>query len=178
MLKNIVKFAHQWGIETCLEFDPRLLVPEQRIREFCFENRCGSYGNNYMCPPHIGSLEEVRARLKKFQRGVLLQFSKPLDAARDREGVTRTKLDFHDKVLRLEESLRNDSVKDWWGMIGGNCALCQVCKAVTGEPCPHPDRARTSLEALAIDVVGLLDRFSLDSKFRPDRITWTGCILF
>lgn len=177
MLKNIVKFARQCGIETCLEFDPRLLVPEQRIRELCFENRCGNYGNNYMCPPHIGSLEEVRARLKKFQRGVLLQFSKPLDVARDREGVKQTKLDFHDKVLRLEESLRNDSVRDVWGMIGGNCALCQVCKAVTGEPCPHPDRARTSLEALGIDVVGLLDRFGLDSKFRPDRITWTGCIL-
>ena len=56
-VKNALKFARQLGIETCLEFNPGLLVPEQRIRALCFEDKCGNYGKNYMCPPHIGSLE-------------------------------------------------------------------------------------------------------------------------
>jgi len=46
------------------------------------------------------------------------------------------------------------------------------------EPCTYPDRARMSLEAIGIDVIKLLDKFGLDSEFHPDRITWTGCILY
>jgi predicted metal-binding protein len=175
---KLSRLAQELGIETCLEFDAGLLAPEQRIRDLCFENRCGNYGNNYMCPPHIGSVEEIKARLKEFRQGVLLQYSKTLDVTGDIKGLRQTKVDFHNKVLRLEECLRSRGLKQVWGMIGGNCALCETCKAETGDPCPHPDKARTSLESLAINVVGLLEKFNLDCNFRRDRITWTGCILF
>ena len=178
LLTKLSKSAHKLGIETCLEFDAGLLVPEQKIRELCFANKCGNYGNNYMCPPHIGSLEEIRGRLKKFQQGVLLQYSKALDVTSDIKGLRQTKVDFHNRVLRLEECLRNKGLRHVWGMIGGNCALCEICKAETGDPCPHPDKARTSLESLAINVMGLLEKFSLNCKFYSDRVTWTGCILF
>ena len=47
-----------------------------------------------------------------------------------------------------------------------------------GEPCPYHDRARTSLEAIAVEAGWLLDKFGLDGGFHKDRITWTGCILF
>lgn len=177
-LMSILESARQLGIETCLEFSPRLLVPEQRIRDLCFENKCGNYRSNYMCPPHVGSLEEIKARLPEFRRGVLLQYSKPLDVRNDDEGVKRTKVEFHHKILRLEESLRNQGIERVWGMIGGSCELCDVCRAKFGEPCPYPDKARMSLESISIDVLTLLDRFGLDNKFHPDRITWTGCILF
>lgn len=65
-----------------------------------------------------------------------------------------------------------------WGLIGGTCSLCDVCKARSNEPCPYPNCARMSLEAIAVDVTSLLDKFGLDNSFRADRITWTGCILY
>ena len=175
---SILEFARQLGIETCVEFGPELLVPEQRIRELCIENKCGNYGNNYMCPPRVGSIGELMAWLTKFHRGVLCQYSKPLDLRNDREGVKRTKIDFHHKILRLEEFLESEGIKPVWGMIGGSCELCEVCRAKFGEPCPYPDKARMSLESIAIDVLSFLDKFGLDNKFHADRITWTGCILF
>jgi predicted metal-binding protein len=175
---TLLKFARQLGIETCLEFDSALLIPEQRIREFCFENKCGNYGNNYMCPPHIGSLFEIQNRLKKFRKGALLQHSSPLDVANDIAGLRQTKLDFHNRILQLESYLMKQGLNDVWGMIGGNCALCEFCKARTAEPCPYPAKARTSLGSIGIDVMRLLNRLGLDNRFRPDRITWTGCILF
>lgn len=46
--------AQRLEFDLCLEFDPALLVPEERIRGYCIENRCGSYDANHMCPPHIG----------------------------------------------------------------------------------------------------------------------------
>ena len=174
---RVEEFARQLGIETCLEFDLDVLVPEERIRAFCLENKCGNYGHNYMCPPYVGSVEEIRIKLKKFKRGVLLQYAKSLDIRGDREGVRQTKVDFHHKILQIEEFLRKEGINQVWGMIGGSCELCDVCKAKIGEPCPYPDKARTSLEAIAIDVLALLDKFGLDSKFHADKITWTGCVL-
>jgi len=34
------------------------------------------------------------------------------------------------------------------------------------------------LEAIAVDVLALLDNFGLDNGFHAGRIAWTGCILF
>jgi predicted metal-binding protein len=131
-----------------------------------------------MCPPHIGSIDEINKRFKRFQRGVLLQYSKSLDVRRNRKGVEQTKKDFHERILKLEEFLYSEGITNVWGMIGGSCSLCEICKARFDEPCPHPEKARTSLESLSIDVLGLLQQCGLDNKFHPDKITWTGCILF
>jgi predicted metal-binding protein len=166
------------GFDLCLEFDPALLVPEQRIRDYCTENRCGSYDANHMCPRRVGSLEEVEAVLQDFPQVVLLKCSTLLDVANDREGVIRTKLEFHRLILRLERRLRRRGMTQLWGLIGGNCGLCRICTAVEDKLCRHPERARTSLEAIGVDVVGLQERLGLDGRFHPDRITWTGCILF
>lgn len=170
-------FIKQLGIETCLEFGPEMLVPEKRIRAFCEENKCGNYGNNYMCPPHVGSLEEIIIKLKKSKRGLLLQYVKILDVKRDRLALRQTKIDFHHKILRIEESFREQGVSELWGMVGGDCEMCETCGAKIGQDCLYPEKARTSLEAIGVDVLRLLDRLGLDSQFHADKITWTGCIL-
>ena len=102
----------------------------------------------------------------------------PLDVENDREALMETKLDFHDKVLRFEEHLRIQGVEHAWGMVGGSCDLCEVCQARIDEPCWYPEKARTSLAALGIDVIALLDKYGLDSAFHPDKVTWTGCVLY
>ncbi|MBN2100184.1 MAG: DUF2284 domain-containing protein [Dehalococcoidia bacterium] len=174
----VLEQARRLGFDLCLEFNPAILVPEERIREYCIENRCGRYDANHMCPPRVGSLCEVRTRLQGFSQCVLLQRSAQMDVANDREGVIRTKLEFHHLVLRLERRLRRRGMTQLWGLIGGDCELCRTCRAVEGKPCRHEDKARTSLEALGVDVVALLEKLGLDGRFRPDRITWTGCLLF
>ncbi|MBE9545858.1 MAG: DUF2284 domain-containing protein [Proteobacteria bacterium] len=174
----ISEFTGQLEIETCLEFSPEILVPEQRIRELCSEDKCGNFGKHYMCPPYVGSIEEHTDRLERYKNGILLQYSRPLKVNKGRKGAEKAKVDFHHKILQLEDFLRSKGIKDVWGMIGGSCGLCDECKAGFNEPCPYPDKARMSLESIAVDVLALLDRFGLDNKFYPDRITWTGCMLF
>ena len=174
----VLEQARKLEFDLCLDFDPALLVPEERIRAYCIENRCGSYNSNHMCPPRVGSLEDMEAVLGQFTKGVLLQYSRRMEVANDREGVIQTKMDFHRLVLRLERRLNRRGVTGLWGLIGGNCELCRTCAAVEGKPCRHPEKARTSLEAIGVDVVGLLGKLGLDGGFHPDRITWTGCVLF
>ena len=175
---RVADFAQELGIEICYKFDSKMLVPTERIRAFCKQNKCGDYGNNYMCPPNVGTLEEIGIKLRGFNNGLLLRYSKSLDVKGDKEGVRQTKVDFHNKILQMEEFLGKEGTGRIWGMIGGSCGLCDICGVRVGEPCPYPDKARTSPEAIGIDVEWLLDRFGLDGGFYKDRVTWTGCILF
>ena len=175
---KILERAGQIGFTEGLAFAHELLIPEQRIRDFCQENKCGHYLGNYMCPPYIGSIVEMKERLGEFHRGVLLQYSKSLEVKRGNKEVRESRVALHNKILEIEEFMRNEGIERMWGISGGSCALCDVCQAKLGEPCVYPDKAKTSLEALGVNVLALLHKLGLDNKFYPDKITWTGCILF
>ena len=168
----------QRGIGIWRPIDPRQLVVDGGIRDLCAENKCGNYGRHYMCPPHIGSLASIHKRLRSFQRGVVLQWSKDMDVRRDRSSVAASMRVFHHKILKLEGDFSAAGLGAAWGTIGGECRLCVPCKAACGEPCPYPDRARPSLESLGVDVLALLADLGLDNRFHPDRITWTGSLLY
>jgi predicted metal-binding protein len=131
-----------------------------------------------MCPPHIGALKAVRKILKPYTAGFLLQFVEEMDVKNDLAGILRTRAAFHRAILDMEKTLRGQGVLHPWGLIGGDCNLCQPCKAVSDEPCPFPEQARPSLEALGVNVLALLETLGMDNRFHEDRITWTGCILF
>jgi predicted metal-binding protein len=175
---NVAELAAEKGMITCKEIDPKTLVPEERIRAYCIENKCGNYGKNYTCPPHAGTLEEINTRIRKYSHGLLLQYSVELDVSKNIKAVLKTKDDFHKKILETEEFLKSQGINDIWGMIGGNCGLCDTCSIVKEKPCRHPDKSRMSLEALGIDVGAVLDRLGIKLNFAKDRITWTGCILY
>lgn len=177
-MEDFEKYASSLGIETCVAFPADLLAPEERIRALCREDKCGNWGNNYMCPPRIGSLEDMRTRLARYRAGILLQYSRGLDVRNDFEGVRRSKVDFHRLVLKMEERVRSEGHRDAWGLVGGDCSLCDECTARVGAPCPFPDDARPSLESLGIDVLSLLARLGLDNAFHAHKITWTGCVLW
>ena len=172
------EYLKSLGFTSHAEFDAGLLVPEQRIRDLCIENRCGNFNAHYMCPPYSGTLEQIKTQLGTFEWGIVLQYSKPLDVEHDKEGLKRTKRKFHEMLLQLEAYLREKGTTHLLALTAGNCGLCEPCCAVTNEPCPYPEKARTSLVALGIDVISLLNRLEMDSGFHSDRITWTGCILY
>jgi len=178
IIEVILEQARQIGVKAGPEFSPALLVPEPRIRDFCLENKCGHYQDNYMCPPDVGTLDEMAVRLRKFQRSILLQYTKSLEVQKGNKEIRESKVNFHRMILQLEDLLKSKGLEPVWGMSGGSCGLCEICQAKVGEPCLYPEEARNSLEAAGIDVLALLDKLGLDNKFYPDKITWTGCILF
>ncbi|KYC44537.1 MAG: hypothetical protein APG12_01673 [Candidatus Methanofastidiosum methylothiophilum] len=173
---EIKKISKEMELQELIEFEPSLLLPEERIRDYCYENLCGHYEKHYMCPPFIGTVSEIKTKLSKYNKAILFRYSKKINVSEDRKSVEKTKRDFHIKILKLEKMLSRKNIESW-GLIGGNCSLCKECKAIENIPCKYPRKARPSLESLGIDVQKLLDNFGLDNKFYYDRITWTGCIL-
>ena len=132
-----------------------------------------------MCPPYVGSLDDIREKLRPYKYGYLLQHQKPLDVKGDREGLRNSKIEFHEMVLEAEAHVQSTAgVNAVWGMIGGDCTLCRTCLARIDAPCPYPRRARTSLESIGVDVMGLLDTLFLERGFHTHKVTWTGCVLY
>ncbi|MDY7032261.1 MAG: DUF2284 domain-containing protein [Thermodesulfobacteriota bacterium] len=178
LIKDLTQFAKELEIQVVREFYPTTLIPEERIRAFCIEDKCGNYGKNYMCPPHIGSIAEMQDMLVNYSEGILFQYSKEFNVKKNRKKVEETKLDFHRIILQLENFMKEKGIFELQGLIGGSCALCGFCYAGLNKPCPSPEKARPSLESLGIDLMTLLKGLDLDTEFHSDRITWTGCILF
>ena len=177
--QNFLEFLKNSGAVCCKFISAEMLIPEKRIREYCYENKCGCYDKHLTCPPFTGTIFEIKEKLKLFKKGILIQYAENINVKSDKKGIKRTRLKLHHIVLETEKYLQEKmGVKNAWGMIGGCCALCDVCAGFNGEPCEYPEKARVSMEALAIDVVSLLNRLNLDNKFRNNRISWTGAVLF
>jgi predicted metal-binding protein len=174
----IEQYIKDLGATHCQFIASELLIAEERIRQYCHENRCGCYDRHLMCPPRTGTLTEITVKFKRFNTGILVQYSKRLDVKNDRAGLMATKRKLHDIILETEDFLREQSgITAIFGMIGGDCGLCEKCAGFSGEVCVHPDKARPSLEALGVDVIGLLNTLSLDGRFHEDQITWTAMVL-
>ena len=176
--QKTIEYIQGLGAAHCQFVDARLLVAEERIRDYCREDKCGRYNKHLTCPPNTGTVEETSERLKAFKSGILVQYTQDVDVKNDKEGLKRTKLRLHRVVLQTEQYLKEQmGFENIWGMIGGNCDLCDECAGYRDEACEYPDEARASMEAFAIDVVGLLKKLNLDTEFRDDRVTWTGIVL-
>jgi predicted metal-binding protein len=174
----ILKTIIELGASHCQFISSGRLLPEERIRKYCYENKCGCYGKHLMCPPHTGSIDEVTQKFAMFTTGILVQYSKRLDVQTDTGGLTASKRQLHHIILDTETYLREKAgMVKLFGMIAGECGLCEKCAGYAGEACVYPDRARPSLEALGVDVIGLLKRLSLDGNFYDDKITWTAMVL-
>lgn len=172
---DLPEIAARLGLNACLPFDPAVLAPSETVRGYCRNNKCGTYGRNYMCPPYCGTLVKLSRKLRDYTGAWLLQYSAPLDLRNDPAAVDASKLDFHHKVLALEKEFPPE--RTVWGLIGGSCGLCESCNVLRGKPCAHPGEARSSLESIGISVADLLESLGLTLEFRDDRITWTGAIL-
>ena len=174
---TVADLMKKLGIETYVEFSLNGTEPEQRIRGFCEANKCGNYGKNHMCPPYVGTLDEIAAKLRTYRRGILMQYVKHLDVHNDKVGLRRSRNEFLMKALQIEKYLQETGITQLWTLVGGCCGVCDICTATVGLPCRHPEQARMPMEGLGIDVLALLERVGLDNRFHDDKVTWSACIL-
>jgi predicted metal-binding protein len=175
---KIIQQAEKINLNISIEFDPGLLLPEQKILAMCIENKCGNFENNHMCPPATGELEENTIRLSKYEYGIFFQYLNFFDVKNDTKALKRSKIDFHKKILQMESFIKDNQINELWSFIGGACVLCNPCEAVNNKPCKNQKKARTSLEAIGINVISILKKLDLDTNFYPDRVLLSGCILY
>ncbi|HQF76514.1 MAG TPA: DUF2284 domain-containing protein [Syntrophales bacterium] len=158
------------------------VIVDERVRLKCQVPICDSYGKNLMCPPYLPSVADFRDALARYDRALIVQLSVPLH--RKAKGRTRAVFDparvLHELINLGERLCFEAGYRFATGLIGGCCRLCETCIALEPEGhCRHPFRARPSMEAMGIDVIGTLEKAKLPLLRFPvqDKVTWTGLIL-
>ena len=169
-MDELVNAALAIGFTNAVRLDDLSLECEARLREYCNPQGCPNHGNNWICPPGCGSLEECAERVGKYGRGLLLQSVSDLGVIKNYKALNRK----HN--LRLRELIEKNCVgMDIYALTSGGCIFCESC--AYPEPCVKPDVRMNSLSAHGIDVGKLCEIAGLEYSFRPDRVYYVALVL-
>lgn len=69
------------------------------FRKGCEANTRGNYGKNWMCPPEVGAIDELKSSIRRFSTGLLFQKVHQLTDSFDFEGMQQGVI-VHEKVFR------------------------------------------------------------------------------
>ncbi len=174
-LVSLAKETGFFGVEMLLAKD---IVLSREFLDACEVNRCGVYGKCYVCPPDVGDIDTLMARVREFSHALLLQTVSPLEDSYDFEGMVdagkRHSRLTRDLWARIKPLLPTDSIC----LSKGGCGFCKVCAKLTGEPCRSPENALPSLEAYGISVSETVAKTSLKYINGQNTVTYFSLILF
>ena len=149
-------------------------LPE--VRDMCASGRCQMYGKNWACPPACGSLDDMRARVGKYSRGLLVQTVGQLEDNMDWETMQQTAQDHEENFQKLWEVLERE-YPGLLAMGAGTCTKCKPCAYVEGKPCRFPDRLMYSMEASGLFVSRVCSDNGMKYNYGPNTVAYTGCFL-
>lgn len=139
---------------------------DERVRLKCAIPLCPYYNKSIHCPPHTPSIELIRKALKRYRHAILfaLDVIPPecfSDRTKKQEAEKWSKKAF-EIVGRLETLAfgRGYYLAMGYGQASCKKALCrqETCLVLEGGKCPYPLKARPSMEAVGMDVFGLVTR--------------------
>lgn len=170
-LEKYCRLAVSQGASGAIAVRRDWVVVDERVRLKCWIPRCPRMGETPNCPPYTPEPDKVRQALEKYSWAVLLKTDvKPVSDYLPQKGASPARrhkaLSFHaesgDIVTRVEDEAFRDGFYLALGLGGGSCKdhLCngQVCQFLDSGRCRFPLQARPSMEALGIDVFGLVTR--------------------
>lgn len=132
---------------------PRDIPFRKEVREACETNLCGMYGKCWTCPPGVGDWEALRERYQSYAHAFVFTTKHALEDSFDIEGMTAGRLRHTETQRAIEKAL--SACGEPFAVCGAEgCTLCDAC-TYPDAPCRHPARARHSMEATGMYVVGL-----------------------
>ena len=149
------------------------------FRKLCEQNSCGSYNKNWMCPPAVGPINDLKEKVLEFTHGLLFQTVHPIARSLDWKGMLAGGVN-HTKIFRkiLERMKNNYTFKEILPLNAGPCTYCEKCAYLTGEECRFPDKAVSSVEANGIDVMALVKASGIPYNNGKNTVSYVALILF
>jgi predicted metal-binding protein len=163
-LERYCQYALKLGTDEARVVDASKIPVEDAVAFKCRVPCCYGYNNCGQCPPHAPKPAEIRELLKGYSHAVLFVrrvSSKLLKRDRndkERKAAFRSILEI---VSKLESAAFCDVHYLAVGFSSGSCflSLCDPklgCKVLKGETCRFPLKARSSVEAVGMDVYSLI----------------------
>ncbi|HWR40750.1 MAG TPA: DUF2284 domain-containing protein [Patescibacteria group bacterium] len=154
----------------------------QFVRDFrtaCEQNVCGNYNASWVCPPAIGTFDEVMNQALQFKQGLLFQTVHQIANSVDVKGMFAAKK-IHDGTFRkiLDRISTMYRFSELLPLNAGSCEFCSRCAYLDHEKCRSPENAFASVEAYGIDVFHLETALGIPYDNGENTVSYVGLILF
>jgi predicted metal-binding protein len=140
---------------------------DERVRLKCSVSLCPNYDKSIHCPPHTPSTEFMRKALSRYSHAILFALDIiPVENFSVRSIQRHGAADWTRKTFEIVGTLETLAFGSGYylamGFSQGSCrkALCgqEKCLVLEGGSCPYPLKSRPSMEAVGMDVYGLVTR--------------------
>jgi predicted metal-binding protein len=147
------------------------VIIDERVRMKCLNPVCREYGSNIHCPPHMGSLDQMKKLVDKYRYALLIMIrvpSKDLVGPEAKEKktsrISSRKMD--EIVSKIESAAFYDGHHLATGFASGCKSLwCpdEECSALrVGGTCRHPLRARAGMDAVGMNAYTMASQAGWD----------------
>ena len=176
---ELVRIALESNAANAAILDTASIQFHEDFRKACEKNICRRYDSNWMGPPAIGPIAELRQKAVRYRQGLLFQTVHAIASNFDMKGMLAA-AKIHESVFRtlLAGIQREFPEEEILPLNAGCCSLCEKCGYLTQEPCRHPDQAVSSVEAYGINVIALQKSAGLPYYKGKDSVIYVGLILF
>ncbi len=155
---------------------------DERVRLKCAVPPCPNYRRCANCPPNLPELETVRKTFSRYAKAIIFKNNVPTDDfALERYYPHGQK--WQRKSTEIASQLEGMAFSMGYsyavGFGSGSCrdTLCGAlaCAALDSGRCAHLLKARPSMEAMGIELTGLLERlgwkiYPIYRTFKPERV--------
>lgn len=146
------------------------------IRRICEENTCRNYATSWACPPAIGTIDECRARVSRFDRMLLISRAYKIEDSFDFEGMAEAGKDFKRLVDRFQKNIEN-VLSGYLLLSNEGCFRCAKC-TYPDAPCRFENRLHHSIEGYGFIVSELAREANIRYNNGPNTVTYFGAVLF
>ena len=122
--EELIRLALENGADKAQVIAQQQIVMSPVFREICESNGCGNYGKCWMCPPDVGPIEELMARVRSYPKGLLYQTISALEDSFDIEGMGEAGVRHAQVSQRLETAARAAGIGEHFHLSAGGCRLC------------------------------------------------------
>lgn len=154
------------------------IVLSETFYMICKSNSCGYFNRCWMCPPDIGPIEELMAKVRSFPMGMLYQTIGEIEDSFDIEGMTAASRAHAQVSRRIQAAVRPMLKGEIFHLSCGGCSLCERCAKLDNEPCRFPDETFVPMEGAGIDVYNTTKDTQLKYINGQNTVTYFGLVLF
>ena len=173
-MNEYIKTALSLGFSKAVFLDDLAIECKPELRAYCNPEHCPNHGQNWVCPPGCGTLEECMEKAGLFHKGIVLQSVTELTPPAGRETYVKLNREHNFRFKEFIECVK-PGVAKLLPLTSGGCVFCDKCSYP--KPCVKPDVKMESLSAFGIDVGNLCGLAGLAFAFRPDIVYFTALLL-
>ncbi len=170
-LERYRRRALEMGASNATLLDASEIPVDERVTLKCQIPRCFGYGAGAHCPPNTLKPAELRELLKRYRRAVFFTKDVPSEVIVRDKATIKERVDAYQNVYRIVTEVESMAFYDGhylaFGFAAGSCrhTFCgqqKTCQALEGDRCRFSLISRPSMEAVGIDVYGIVARAGWD----------------